>query len=70
VKNKVHNPVGKNKSKPVPQKWFSPERNLELKAERIDTNTYCIHYPEGPERVKRKDMVSENWQHRGEWDGN
>lgn len=54
-----------NNWKGGPQKYFIPDRGIEVKVEKINMTRYVAHFPEGAERVGKTDVFK--WEHRGQW---
>jgi hypothetical protein len=53
--------------KTVPQSYYVPELDSNIKVEFVSVNKYVANYPAGSERVKEADMKQGRWKHNGPW---
>jgi hypothetical protein len=53
--------------KTVPQSYYVPELDANIKVEFVSVNKYVANYPTGSERVKEADMKQGRWKHNGPW---
>jgi hypothetical protein len=49
------------------QRYYIPERGIEVKVEAMSASQYCVHYPEGPERARYSEVRDSGWICKGPW---